>query len=144
MKRENMLRIIVALLVILYFYTALSKLMEFQIFKRQLSNQTIPKWSVALLAWSIPVSELLAVAVLITPRFRKTGFYLSVILMFVFTAYMGLVLINFFDRIPCHCGGVVGNMQFKQHFFFNLFFLIISIAGVFLCGKQTDRSSPTI
>jgi putative oxidoreductase len=136
MKANNAIGFIKSTLVILFFYTALSKLLDLTEFQRQLSNQTLPRWSVGLLLWLIPLTELLVCFFLILPSTQMIGFCGSTLLMILFTGYIGLVLLNVFDRVPCSCGGVIRNMQFNEHFVFNLFFLILSIIGIYMSHKQ--------
>lgn len=128
--------IITTMLIILFFYTAISKLLDLEEFQRQLANQTLPLWSIATLLWLIPLSEVLVCILLIIPSTRIIGFYGSTVLMILFTGYISLVLLNVFDRVPCSCGGVVRNMKFSEHFLFNLFFLTLSIIGIYISNAK--------
>jgi putative oxidoreductase len=129
-------QIITAMLIILFFYTATSKLLNMDEFQRQLANQTLPVWSVAPLFWLIPTSELLVSILLVFSSTRRFGFYGSAVLMLLFTGYVGLVLLNVFGRVPCSCSNLIRNMGFKGHFFFNLFFLTLSIVGIYMSNAQ--------
>lgn len=124
------LRSATAVLALLFFYTAISKLLNMEEFGKQLANQNIPDWSVLPLLWLIPYGELVITFLLIFERTRWMGLYGSAFFMLLFTGYIGLVLLNVFDRIPCNCAGIARSMSFSTHFFFNLFFLIISILAV--------------
>lgn len=137
MDTRNLVRIITFLLTVLFFYTALSKLIDLDTFYNQLANQNIPQWTISSLAWLIPACELLAVGLMIFGRFRSLGLYMSSLMMLIFTVYIGLVVIGFFDRVPCSCGGVLKSMSFGQHLVFNLFFLSIAI----LAAKLNDSLS---
>ncbi|TDE18054.1 MauE/DoxX family redox-associated membrane protein [Dyadobacter psychrotolerans] len=137
--KKNAPGILAALLVFLFFYTAVAKLSNLERFEAELLNQTIPKWSVPMLLWLLPVSELLAVALLVRAPTRLAGFYGSAALMLVFTLYMGLVLLDIFDREPCSCGGVLKSMGFEVHFIFNLLFLLLSITGIHLLKSENRR-----
>jgi len=136
MKVTYAISLITSVLIILFFYTAISKLLDLQEFQRQLANQTLPQWSVGTLLWLIPASELVVTFLLIRPASRISGLYGSFLLMILFTGYVGLVLLNVFARIPCSCGGVIRNMEFHEHFLFNLFFLILSVIGIYMSHKQ--------
>lgn len=125
-----------AVLTILFFYTAVTKLLDMEEFRRQLANQTLPRWSVGPLFWLIPISELLVSILLVNSATRKIGFYGSAILMLVFTGYIGLVLLNVFGRVPCSCSNLIRNMGFTAHFFFNLFFLTLSVVGIYMSNTQ--------
>ncbi|TKT86002.1 MauE/DoxX family redox-associated membrane protein [Dyadobacter frigoris] len=128
--------ILAAVLIILFFYTAASKLVNTEEFHRQLANQTLPVWSISWLLWLIPITELVVSLLLITEKTRRVGFYGSAILMLLFTGYIGLVLLNVFDRVPCSCSSVIRHMGFPAHFLFNLFFLTLSIVGIYLLHHQ--------
>ena len=138
---KNINQIITALLIILFFYTATSKLLDVKEFQRQLANQTLPGWSKIPLLWIIPVAELLLSLLLIIPTTRTTGFYGSSVLMLLFTGYIGLVLLNVFDRVPCSCSSLIRNMGFGAHFLFNLFFLTVSIVGIYMSNQQKKGGS---
>lgn len=131
---------LITMLVLLFTYTAVAKMHDPVEFERQLNNQVIPQWSVLPLLWLLPLTELIVVAMLLSARFRLAGLWLCCILMFVFTLYMGLVVVNVFDRVPCSCGGVLRSMGFTTHFIFNLTFFIFSIVAL-LIQKSMMASS---
>ena len=135
-QKHTTLQIITVLLIVLFMYTAVSKAIDHEEFRKQLANQEIPIWTVPTLQWLLPLSELLVVLLLLLPSTRLSGLYASAVLMLVFTGYMGLVVLNVFDRVPCSCGGVLKSMGFTTHFFFNLFFLILSLAAIKLQRKN--------
>lgn len=130
------LRFATAVLALLFFYTAVSKLLNMEEFGKQLANQNIPDWSVLPLIWLIPYGELVIALFLMFERTRWMGLYGSAFFMLLFTGYIALVLLNVFDRIPCNCAGITKSMSFLTHFFFNLFFLIISILAVRLHASK--------
>lgn len=123
---------IVFLLILLWVYTATSKLVDLTEFKRQLANQTFGKSVAAILLWFVPISELFAALLLLFSKTRFAGFILSSFLMLLFTGYIALVLSGFYDRVPCSCGGVLKQLGWQAHFWFNLFFLSISALGIYL------------
>lgn len=139
--KQLALRIIIALLVLLWSYTAASKLINLAQFKQELHNQTFSKSFTTQLLWFIPLSELLAATLLIIKRTRLLGFIVSSILMILFTGYIALVLFNYYERTPCSCGGVLKALGWQAHLYFNLFFLLLSLLGVYL---QQQISKPTI
>lgn len=136
-----LVQIITAMLIILFFYTSAVKLLDMDEFHRQLANQTLPGWTVAPLLWLIPISELLVSVLLVFSSTRTIGLYGSTILMLIFTGYVGLVLMNVFGRVPCSCSNLIRNMGFKTHFLFNLFFLTLSIIGIYMSNQQRKGGS---
>ena len=125
-----------ALLIILFSYTSVSKLITLQVFNSQLAMQPFPAWSIWPLTLLIPVSELAATALLLIKSTRLCGLYASATLMAGFTAYMGLVVAGFFSKTPCSCGGVLQQMGFEAHLLFNLFFLTISLIGIYIIHQM--------
>ncbi|REA58193.1 hypothetical protein DSL64_21535 [Dyadobacter luteus] len=134
--KKQLLRLARAALILLLFYTAVAKLSNLNRFESELGNQVLPSWSIPLLVWLIPATELVVVLLLLLPRFLLRGLQGAALLMTVFTMYMGLVLLDVFDRVPCSCGGVLKSMGFEVHFVFNLFFLLLSITGIWLHARR--------
>ena len=123
---------IVFMLILLWVYTATSKLADLSEFKSQLANQSFGTSTAAFLFWFIPISELLAAFLLLFTKTRFTGLIVSFILMLLFTGYIALVILGFYQRVPCSCGGVLKSLGWQAHFWFNLFFLGITALGVIL------------
>lgn len=135
MKRY--INILAALLILLWVYTAGSKLVELDLFRRQvLTNPIFAPWMRQWVLFLVPGSELFAALLLLFPRTRKAGFMLSLILMIAFTVYIGLILAGVFERLPCSCGGVLKWMRWNSHFIFNLFFTAVAGAGLMLTIKE--------
>lgn len=130
--KAPLVNFICTLLVLLWVYTAGSKLADLEDFRLQLYNQTLGKSTANILFWAIPMSELLAALLLLFQKTRFAGLVVSAFLMALFTVYIGLVLIGYYDRTPCSCGGVLKEMGWQMHFWFNLYFLTISGLGLWL------------
>lgn len=130
--KELLILIITALLVLLWTYTALSKLADLTEFKRQLSNQVFSGNFVQFLIWFIPTIELLATALLLFKKTTSIGLLLSSLLMLAFSAYIILILAGYYHKVPCSCGGVLKSLGWQAHLYFNLFFLSISCIGLCL------------
>jgi putative oxidoreductase len=136
MKKNNTLDLITFLLVLLFVYTAASKLFNFHEFEQQMHNQSLPLQVSTILIWTLPEVELLTALLLIFECTKATGFYLSAFLMFCFTVYIVLALLHFFNRIPCFCGGAIKAMGWKMHLWFNLFFLLLSTLGIIITNRE--------
>ena len=136
MKRQSVLTIITALLIMLFSYTAISKLAAFQVFYSQLAMQPIPEWATGPLTLTIPVAELIVSGLLLIKITRIYGLYLSAVSMTIFTGYMALVVAGYFQKTPCSCGGVLQQMGFEAHLIFNVFFLTISLIGIYIIHQM--------
>lgn len=138
-RKEITLQLISILLIILWVYTAMSKLMDVEEFKSQLSRQALIGEFAGTMFWVLPGVELIAAVLLFFTRTRMTGMLLSFILMAAFTGYVGLAVIGYWENIPCSCGGVLNQLGWKDHLWFNLFFLGISGVGLFLIRNKHQR-----
>ena len=120
------------LLVSLWIYTAGSKIVGYHEFKTQLAGQWHFRENEHIAAVLIISSELIAASLLLFERTRTTGFEISFMMMVLFTIYVGMVLFHYFDKVPCSCGGVLKEMTWEMHFWFNVFFSIVAGLGMFL------------
>jgi putative oxidoreductase len=134
-----------ALLVLLFTYAALSKLADFPAFRGQLYNQAFPHGVADVLAYLLPATELSAVGLLLFPRTFFAGLQLSLSLMLLFTGYIALVLLHFWNRIPCSCGGVLSHMGWETHLVFNIIFTGIAFTGILMhTGTRTKGSAENL
>jgi putative oxidoreductase len=129
----NLLVTISCLLILLWVYTATSKLTNFSKFERELANQTFSYTTAQILLWLIPTIELIAGFLLLFIKTRFAGLLLSCFLMVLFTGYIALVLLGYYDRVPCSCGGVLKQLGWQAHFWFNLCFRYCS-------RKEVDKT----
>lgn len=129
-----------AMLLLLFLYTALSKLSDYESFRFVLSKSPLLKHYAGFIAVALPVEELLVALLLFIPPTRVTGLYISFILISLFTLYL-IYMITFTPDLPCNCGGVLKLLSWKQHIFFNLFFIVLCLAGIFLYKRNKNRRS---
>lgn len=138
-------RIIVLLLLCLWIPVSVDKLLNFEVFRSGILRQPFSDTLGYLLIYTLPVLEVLTVFLLLAPKLRFYGLLLSTVLMAAFTAYIGLALAGAWEELPCGCGSVISSLSWKQHFFFNLFFLLISGYGLYTANLQRggEMGDPT-
>ncbi|MBO9200968.1 MULTISPECIES: MauE/DoxX family redox-associated membrane protein [Niastella] len=136
MKRKIIIEIISSLLILLFLYASVSKWLAFRTFIGDMNNQPFPNWMTPYLVWSIPFIEVLIAIGLIFEKTRVPALYASLVLMMAFTIYTVAVLCHAFLYIPCSCGGVIKKLTWPQHLVFNLFFVGISILGIWLKKRE--------
>lgn len=142
MKSNHILLLSSTLLIMLFVYTAISKLLDYETFKGQLLSQPLPYFLSSQLVWAIPGIELLTAGLLSNRKYRTAGFGMSVILMLIFTLYVALILLNAFEYIPCSCGGIMESLSWNEHLLVNLLFLAVAITG-FTVTLKTDLQMET-
>ncbi len=124
------------ILLSLWIPASIDKFINFEVFKNGLILQPFNDSFAEVLAYILPGLEALTALLLLLESLRRYGMILSLILMAVFTGYIGTALAGAWQELPCGCGSVISGLSWKQHFFFNLFFLLISGYGVYLMNPK--------
>ena len=132
--------IISGIVLLLFLYTSLSKLKDYELFKNVLTVSPLLKPVAGIIAWLLPVTEIVIVVLLFVPRMRSKGLYASFILISIFTIYL-VYMVLFTPHLPCNCGGVLKSLTWPQHIFFNLFFILLSLTGILLYKRDRNRRS---
>ncbi|PZR30304.1 MAG: hypothetical protein DI538_22920 [Azospira oryzae] len=136
MIRKIPVELITTLLVILFAYTALSKILEADTFRKQMLNQPLPETLRQNLVWLIPLSEITTSIFLIIKPVRLYGFIAAFLLMLAFTLYVSLILAKAFAYIPCSCGGILNTLSWEAHLIFNIVFTLLALAGIIIERKR--------
>lgn len=123
------------LLFILFTYAAGSKLADYKLFIFQMNaqpfNDNFTKWLVP----GLLIAEFAVAACLVFKRTQLAGLWASLVMLLAFTVYIVLIKAQYFDTVPCSCGGVIAQLSWTQHLVFNLFFIGINIAGIALNSR---------
>ena len=127
------------LLVLLFSYAAFSKLFTITAFDEQLHNQAFPGWLADFLLYFLIPAELITALLLCFKRTVILGLLVSTLLLLTFSAYIALVLADYFTRTPCSCGGVLNGLGWKSHLIFNLAFTTLSITSLTIYLKREVR-----
>ena len=129
------IEIISMLYMMLFVYAATSKLLDFENFQVQLGQSPLLSAYAHFVSYAVPTFELLICCLLIIPRFRIIGLFAAYGLMVMFTAYIYIIL-NYSSFIPCSCGGILEDLSWNQHIFFNIVFIILAIIGVLVNNPE--------
>ncbi|QES87615.1 MauE/DoxX family redox-associated membrane protein [Rhizosphaericola mali] len=119
-------------LVLMFLYTALEKLLNINQFHVYIGNQAIPRYLMPAITYSIPIIELIAAVLIIAGKTRRSGLYISVILMSIFSLYVFLVILGVFQKQPCNCGDLIQHLSWNEHMVFNLLFTGLSIIVIYM------------
>jgi methylamine utilization protein MauE len=131
LKKKIAIEIISSLLIILFIYTGLNKMMDYSSFKFTLGRSPFIQHLNGPIAVLLPAGELLTALVLVIKRTRLIGLYASYFLMVLFTGYIWIMLHYAYD-LPCSCGGVLAQLSWKDHLIFNMAFTLLALVGVLL------------
>jgi hypothetical protein len=135
MNKETAIKIICTLLVFLFAYAAISKLLDYSTFHAQLSQSPYITRFSNLIAWTLPVVELIVAVSFAFSHLRLFAFYAALFLLSLFTAYL-VAMLNFSYYIPCSCGGLLSSLSWKEHILFNIVFILLSLTGIHLSVNE--------
>lgn len=143
MKKLDLLDVIVFFFMFLFVYAAMSKLLEYDLFRAQIGKSPLITRYAGIFSWLVPGVELIVAAMLFIPRFKLAGLYGAFTLMLGFTAYIAFIL-TFSPYVPCSCGGILGSMGWKAHLVFNVVFTVLAVIGIALHMKQGGKGQTVV
>lgn len=118
------------LLVFLFTYTGISKLIDHSAFLSSLLQSTVIRNQASFISWFIPIFELLTVVLLLSNKYSKIGLLFSLLLLIIFTLYIAYMIL-FVPHLPCSCGGVLKELSWSNHILFNSFFILLIVISLF-------------
>lgn len=135
MKANNintiLYKILRAAMILFWIYVGMEKLWQLEAFKIALQQQPIISALAPLLFWLLPLLEISIGIALGLPsrRFQTWGWKASALLIAIFTIYIGLGVLNIYEKKPCMCSSFLSNISWNKHLLVNFFILGLSVAG---------------
>jgi hypothetical protein len=123
--------IISAVFILLFVYTATSKLLAHNAFLITLKETGVISFASGFLSWTIPAIEIIISFLLLIPNYRTIGLMSSFGLMLLFTIYIAYMLITS-SHLPCSCGGIIGKLSWKAHLWLNIFLTMLAATAIYL------------
>ena len=123
------IEIVCLLYILLFVYAACSKVLDFQNFQVQLGQSPLLTAFAGWISVLVPSIELLICILLMIPKSRLAGLFLSYGLMILFSAYIFIIL-HYSSYVPCSCGGVLEKLNWNQHLLFNLIFVLLAVVAI--------------
>jgi hypothetical protein len=130
-----------AVLICVFVYAALSKLLEYHLFTLQLHQHPYLRSIAPTVAWVLPAAELIVAALMIIPATRKAGLYSTCSMLVIFTVYLGVMLLSG-KHLPCACGGIISSFSWGQHMIFNGVLIAMAVATI-LAKRQSLTGKPS-
>ncbi|WDF66111.1 MauE/DoxX family redox-associated membrane protein [Flavobacterium sp. KACC 22763] len=125
------------LYIFLLVYAAMNKALDFEKFKVEMGQSPLLSAFADWMSWLVLIIEFTIVFFLLFPKTRTKALYAGFCLMSMFTAYI-FIMLNFSSFLPCSCGGILENMTWKQHFLFNVFFVLIGAWALWLHNDNNN------
>lgn len=133
--------LLLGLFILLFGYAGTNKLIYFKANIVAMEKQPFNKELAHILAYVVPISEVIVVILLLLPTTRKLGLYIFTLMMVSFAGYIGLVLAGAYKYIPCSCGGIFREMGWTSHLIMNIAFVIGGIWAIYLSRKNKFDST---
>jgi len=135
MKRTFLVNSIAFFFILLFLYTGAAKLTEVHLFKEQMTSSPLLGSIAGIIAWALPIGELLLAIALFIPALRLRGLYITLILMTLFTVYV-IVILFMDNQLSCSCGGIIEELSPKQHVLFNSACVVLSGVAILVTRRQ--------
>lgn len=133
--KNKILKVFRILLILMFTYTLFHKIYDINSFFDTLQKSTIIEdYQVDIILYLTPFLEFITILTLLLWK-RIEGFYLSFILMLIFTIYL-IALNNFSLYKGCSCGGIFNKLSYLEHIIVNFSFIIISLISILLFEKE--------
>lgn len=132
--KSFIVEIICLLYIMLFFYAAVNKLLDFENFQIQIGQSPLLSAFASWISWLIPLAEFLIASLLMIPKFRIIGLVCALILMTMFTTYI-FIIVHYSSFVPCSCGGILEKMSWNAHFIFNIVFVVLALSAIVLQYK---------
>lgn len=133
--KKNIVEATCLLYILLFVYAAMNKGLDFEKFQVQLGQSPLFSAFANWISWTVLIVEFGIVFFLLLPKTKIKALYVGFCLMSMFTAYI-FIMLNYSSFLPCSCGGILEKMSWKEHLFFNIFF--VAIGGVALWLHQSQ------
>jgi|GEM_PF-2821922 len=135
------------LLIAMFSLFLIKALRHFDDYQIKFLLQLFSEQPARVLSYAVPVSLGIAILLLFEPRLRLFGFYYSLALLGIFSAYIGLALMMPPSIRPCSCISAIKGISWQNQLKFNLDFLLIAFIGIILKRwnpqQQKERASPS-
>lgn len=133
--KSILIEIISTLLILLFVYSSISKLLEFENFQVQLGQSPLLSAYTNFISYAVLIVELAIALLLAIPKTRYIGLVTSFGLMVMFTVYI-IVILNYSSFIPCSCGGILEKLGWKEHLIFNIVFTLLAAIAIILTNHN--------
>ena len=142
MRTKNLIaEIIIFLLLLMWAYTFVSKVLDFDTFRRQINGAYLLSSLGSPLPYLLQVLHLSLVVLLIKKSWRKIGLITSLSLLVLYTGYL-IYILKFAPSIPCSCISLYSRLNWDDQLLINFAVLALNIIGLIMFSfKRPPHSS---
>jgi putative oxidoreductase len=132
-------KVSIFLLVLLWIYASISKLLDYPHFIQEMHSQLLPQSLRTLLVAVLPVAEIILAILLSIRSTQLFGLVGSLMVLLLFSLYIGVLLFHPLKRVPCPCGGLIEHIGLATQLIFNLFFIALIVINIFFIKRKELR-----
>jgi len=143
MIRSHFVNTISISLTILFLYTGISKVIDYDIEKQQLLLSPVLRPVASWIALLLPLIEVIVAVLLFLPKWRRLGLYSALLLLSIFSGYI-ITIFSFNQKIPCSCGGIIDFLSWKTHLILNFFLIAALIIAIYLIRSRVAAKNSLI
>lgn len=138
-------KILRGIMILFWFYVGMDKIWQLSAFRIALEQQPIISYLAPILFWLLPLVEIGVGILLAMPaaRLRAWGWEASILLIIIFTIYIGLGVFDVYAQKPCMCTSFLSGISWTAHLLINILILGLSIIGLVLhrrVGKYGEHA----
>lgn len=123
-----------AAMLLFWLYAGLDKIWQLGAFQIALQQQPVISFMAPLLFWLLPLLEIGLAVLLALPAYQlqRWGWWGSIVLISLFSVYIGLGVLDVYAQKPCMCTSFLSQISWNTHLLVNLLILGLSILGLLL------------
>ncbi|WP_394332499.1 MauE/DoxX family redox-associated membrane protein [Chryseobacterium kwangjuense] len=142
MRTKNLIaEIVIFLILLMWAYTFVSKVLDFDTFRRQINGAYLLSSLGSPLPYILQVLHLSLVVLLIKKSWRKIGLITSLSVLLLYTGYL-IYILKFAPSIPCSCISLYSALNWNDQLLINLAVLLLNIIGLIMFSfKRPPHSS---
>jgi hypothetical protein len=135
-KHSYALTFLQSLVFFLFLYSGITKTIGFGLFVNTLDKSLFfNDFNTRFIGIFVIAAEFAIPVLLFFESTALYGYLLSFLLLLLFTAYI-LLMFLLSPFLPCSCGGLIESLSWRQHIFFNVAFMAISLLLFFNKNKK--------
>lgn len=140
MKTKSIIQhLIIIILIVVFTYPGMNKLLELGKFKEQLSLSPFLSDGLSnLLSWLVPITLLSIAGLLIHKRIQQFILKLYLGLIALFTLYI-IAILTLAPFIPCSCIGFSDRFTWQQQLLFNIAVMMLVVVAMVLNKKLQPK-----
>ncbi|WP_126973305.1 MauE/DoxX family redox-associated membrane protein [Gynurincola endophyticus] len=115
----------VMIIVCLYVFVAVSKVVGFDPFVSQLKQQQFIGNHAVLIAIIVPLLHALLAALIFIEKTRTAGLIISMLTLMGYNLYIASILLNKLGLAPCNCVGIWHTMSWETQYIINFLLLFM-------------------